>query len=341
MNKEKIFFCFVTFYIHINLFCTSFVQYTLSHGRFGDQILAYAKAQYIAYKNGIPLLYTPFHGSDLIQLAHAKLPYAYCDTTKYFKEIIVNNDTIINKEKQHTLYSVSLSTKHKDITNLDSIAIYALQDKAYGEIVKKMLTPIVHVHAIEWPKDCVTVSLHVRKPSGHDTKLTSKQLYNADDYKNIEPTPIEKKGTMPSDKRYPHKFPPDQYYIDQINHLPEIFPDQHLYVYLFTDYNDPEELVSLYKPYIKNKNVTLTCHNKEQQTYMSFIDDYYNMAQTNCLIRPSSNFSRAVQLLGNHEIIIYPKKAEWREDAVIVSTVCILKIDILSNLFKSDYHKTI
>lgn len=326
MNTQKILFYLWAFCIYNHNFTASFVQYTLSQGRFGDQLLAYAKAQYIAHTYHLPLLYTPFNHAELIQLHHVQLPCAQYYKNEFLKEIIIEKETAINSTDSF-LYTVTLSTKHKDIANLDSVALYALQDKQYAEILQKMLTPCGPIHTIDWPKECITVALHVRKPSGHDTRLTSKQLYNRCDYTNITPTKIEKKGTMPSDKRYPHKFPPDQYYIDQINFLSTLFQDKQLYVYLFTDYHDPEELVKKYTPHIQSDRVRLVCHTKEQQQYMSFIDDYYNMAQTNCLVRASSNFSRAAQLIGNHKTVIYPKSTRWYADAVIVDEVWILSVN--------------
>jgi hypothetical protein len=327
MNRQKIFFYLCAFCISNQNVATSFVQYTLSQGRFGDQLLAYAKAHYIADLYHLPLLYTPFRHAELVELHYAQLPYATYYRNNLLQEVAVHKDTIINTSDNNFLYTVTLSTKHKEITNLDSIALYALQDKKYAHNIKNMLMPHESLHIIDWPKGCITVALHVRKPSGHDTPLTSKQFYDHNEYALTPPTRIEKKGTMPSDKRYPHKFPPDQYYIDQIELLATLFPEQKLYVYLFTDYNDPQELVKRYKPHIHNDHVTLVCHTKEQQQYMRFIDDYYNMAQTDCLVRASSNFSRAAQLLGNHKIVIYPKSTHWYADAVIVNEVWILSVD--------------
>ncbi|HTM06551.1 MAG TPA: hypothetical protein VL201_04885 [Patescibacteria group bacterium] len=338
MNRKKIAFYKIAFYLCILfIFCDnlahSFVQYTLSQGRFGDQLLAYAKAQYIANLYHIPLLYTPFKHAELIELHYAQLPYAEYYKNSFLQEIVINRESCINRSDKNFLYTVNLSTKHKDITNLDSIALYVLQNKKYGQKIKKMLTPHVPLHIIDWPKDCITVALHVRKPSGYDTSLTSKQFYDINVYKNLQPTLIEKKGTMPSDKRYPHKFPPDQYYIDQIHLLATLFPEKKLYVYLFTDYHDPQELVELYKPHIHGDHITLTCHAKEQQQYTRFIDDYYNMSQTDCLIRASSNFSRAAQLIGDHKIVIYPKSTHWYGDAVIVEEVWILSVDHITKQY--------
>ncbi|RTL05884.1 hypothetical protein EKK58_06625 [Candidatus Dependentiae bacterium] len=340
MMTQKIFF-----YVYIFCFCAAyldgaFVQYILSQGRFGDQLLAYAKAQYVANMYDLQLLYTPFDYSFYIGLHYAQLPHA-TDYQHSLQEVMVDQNTVVNSLNSKTVYTVNLSTKHKDITSLDSLFLYSLENEQFKNSIKRMLTPAIKIHPISWPKDCITVALHVRKPSGHDTKLSSKQIYNVDDYKNIEPTLIEKIRTMPSDKRYPHKFPPDQYYIDQINRLEDLFPDKAIYVYLFTDYKDPEMLVELYKPYIKNKNIILKCHTKQQQAYMRFIDDYYNMAQTDCLIRPSSNFSRAAQFIGDHKVIIYPKQACWYKDAVVIKTICVLKIDNATKCFTINFYNTV
>jgi hypothetical protein len=54
---------------------------------------------------------------------------------------------------------------------------------------------------------------------------------------------------------------------------------------------------------------------------MNVIDDYWNMAQFDCLIRAASNFSRSAQLLGDHKIILFPKHAGWIDDKNIVDVV--------------------
>lgn len=341
MMKLKIFFYLYAFCVQASHAHGPFVEYKLSWGRFGDQLLAYAKAEYIAHTYDIRLLYTPFCHAEYLPLHYAHLPQASYYKNGTLKEVVVDTHTTVNRLDTHKLYTVNLSTKHKDITSLDSIALYALQDYTYADKVKKMITPHKPINKINWPTDTLTVALHVRKPSGHDTPVTSKQLYCIRDYAHLEPSTIKKQDSMPSDKRYPHKFPPDQYYIDQIEMIATLFKDKKLYVYLFTDYHDPAELVERYKPYIKNSAITLTCHTKQDLSRMRFIDDYYNMAQADCLIRASSNFSRAAQLIGNHKVVIYPKSTHWYNDAVIVDNVWILNIDQVTKRYTLCSHATI
>ena len=47
---------------------SSKVTYTFSGGRFGDNLLAYIHAKWIAYRYHIPLLYKPFDCSDQLVL---------------------------------------------------------------------------------------------------------------------------------------------------------------------------------------------------------------------------------------------------------------------------------
>ena len=46
----------------------SAVTYTFSGGRFGDNLLSYSRAKYVASLYGIPLLYIPFPYSDYLMM---------------------------------------------------------------------------------------------------------------------------------------------------------------------------------------------------------------------------------------------------------------------------------
>ncbi|QQR61769.1 hypothetical protein IPH25_04860 [bacterium] len=304
----------------------SMIHYTLSKGRFGDQIIAYAKAFYIAKTYHCGLCFTPFKGSELLCLH--KNSHVVCQQACIDHATIVENDTIITPDRL-ICYHVTLSTKHKELDSIEALFSCLQKRSDLKCTLQKLLQPACPINKIEWPQDKVTVALHVRKPSGHDTPLQSVQTYELADYKNVAPDmskDLQNKAC--SDRRYPHKFPPDQYYIDQIKRLSDRLAGQQLYVYLFTDYHDPEELVQRYSQLLKNSShITLTCHSKAQQKKMRFIDDYYNMAQADCLIRAASNFSRAAQLLGNHALIMFPQKTCWFDDAVIVNKVGILTVE--------------
>src|SRR3989344_7064790 len=64
------------------------VTYELSQGRFGDNLLSYIHAKWIAYKYDVPLLYKPFVYSDQLLLHERELLYS--DVVKnQFDNIVV------------------------------------------------------------------------------------------------------------------------------------------------------------------------------------------------------------------------------------------------------------
>src|SRR5439155_21357397 len=109
--------------------------------------------------------------------------------------------------------------------------------------------------------------------------------------------------------------------IDQLIFLSELLNDQPLYVYIFTDDKDPLSLMHLYEKVINKPNIQFDCRKEKNQHNMNVLDDYWNMAQFDCLIRSSSLFSCSAQLLGNHKIIISAQHGEWIGDILVINKI--------------------
>ena len=62
---------------------------------------------------------------------------------------------------------------------------------------------------------------------------------------------------------------------------------------------------------------------KEQHNDSHVIEDYYALAQFDCLIRGTSHFPWAAQLLGEHTIIFCPVGGYWNHDKIIIDKVVI------------------
>ena len=45
---------------------------------------------------------------------------------------------------------------------------------------------------------------------------------------------------------HPLRFAPDSFFIAQLKKIAQLYPDERIYVYLFTDHNDPAELAEKY-----------------------------------------------------------------------------------------------
>ena len=170
--------------------------------------------------------------------------------------------------------------------------------------IKKMIKPYKPLPEFNLPENIITVAVHVRKGGGFDAPLLSKQ-----------------KSPFYADQRWPTKFPPDQYYIDQIKQLSEMLGDPPLYVHIFTDHQKPTEIVERYRKAVSKPNITYHCREEGNRHDRNILEDLFAMAKFDCLIRGSSHFSLSAQLIGNHMIVIHPKKAKWEGNKLIIEEV--------------------
>lgn len=295
----------------------SFVSYELSSGRLGDHILAFTKALYVADFYKIPLIYVPFHHSELFGL-HKHPLFVPNKKGMYNRIIRVQPETNFTETRAQdaTCFLLNLGSHHGQITHLDSMYTYAAQNKGFDLLVKEMLTPTVAIKTLTLPQDIITVALHVRKGSGTDQPLLCSRSNSAQS-RIARYMPATR--FRYADQRWPHKFPPDSYYINQLILLSDLLDNRPLYVYLFTDDKNPAQLVEKYKKAINKPNITFDFQTTE--TAESPLNDYWNMAQFDCLIRAASNFSRIAQLLGNHKIVLSIKNADWINNTIVTTKV--------------------
>ena len=286
-----------------------------SGSRFGDCLVTYIKAKWIAHYYNIPFFFQPFAYSNRLA-AHSLEKWASFNK-KQKKKLDFYTD--VSSQKQPTAFIVHLHTKMKDIDVFERI----VHDKSFGAEVKKMLAPVVPINWLKLPSDKITVAVHIRKGSGGDMPLYSQQEYEGHQGSVIYTEKLLYRKAY-SDKKWPIKFPPNQFYIDQIKKLAELCDYKPMYVYIFTDYAYPEVLLKKISDGVGLPTIEYDSHAKH--TYSTtFIDDFYTMARFDCLIRPGSGFSRACQLYGDHWISMYPTKATWKENRLIIDTVEIVR----------------
>ncbi|MGB8367544.1 MAG: hypothetical protein WCD44_04255, partial [Candidatus Babeliales bacterium] len=197
---------------------------------------------------------------------------------------------------------------------IEEIVSYMQEDEFFMKELKYMLQPVVKIPEIKLPSDTITVAVHIRKGGGYDQALSSLQYYKRD--------MISKR--FYADKRWPRKFPPEQYYADQIIKISELLSDQPLFIYIFTDDRNPTGLVNRIKKAVNKSNITYSCRSRGNTYKTHVVEDLYNMARFDCLIRSGSSFAVAAQLLGNHKIVIYPKSLQWEGRKLIANEVTIL-----------------
>ncbi len=316
--------------------------------RLGNNLENYCKAKWISYKYNIPFLLKPFRYSDQLRLYHFET-HLEKEFEKQFDSIILANheNDLFTHTHTSVLYQCNICFQANDIIYFDHLLTYADDHPTFKDILCSMIKPLQQVPSIKLPKNIITIAVHVRKGGGYDKPLYSIQEYdghqNLITYVNKNVPFIRNKSNITramkpytySDKRFPFKFPPDQYYIDQIKKLSEILNDVPLYVHIFTDDRNPKAIKTRFEKVVNKPNITFSCREKGNNPYGNVLKDLFSMSKFDCLIRSASTFARIAQLIGNHKIVIYPierhySNATWIDNKLIMTKVCIIEKNIES-----------
>ncbi len=318
-----------------------------SGGRLGDDVHMYTVAKWFAYKYNIPFYATPFKHSDIMALDKVDTCLTQA-IEKTFKQIIdiESEDELIKHLKTcstATLFLVNFKTgvhfSSKLVSNSSwpdgylNMYAHSREHAEFCTRLKKALTPIHQINPIVLPKDKVSVAVHIRKGSGDDAAPASIQYL--DEWKHVISHEIYNPNDFPSfDRNTSFRFPPEQFYVDQLLKLSVMLNHCPLYVYIFTDDKDPDQLVQRLKKRVLAPNITFHCRQKKQDLANNknvIMQDLCDMAQFDCLIRPESGFSAAAQLIGNHKLVVYPQAVQWVVEKSLHQAM--LHIDNSSGIF--------
>ena len=304
----------------------TYLDHTYWGGRLGDQLIMFVKAKIVSYYTEIPLYIKYFTYAD---------SFAFWNREKHLSDFesknanpvvlkrLSNFDEIRNAQNQLfiTHYYFQLDDWGDAQKKYDSQEImdwkHLFQNQELLQEIRTSLKPLKETPLLLPPKDINSVAVHVRKTSGGDRPICSNQLYNIYNLNLSQPTPT---GNY-SDINYPTKCIPDQYFIDQINYLYERLGRKPLYIFIFTDDENPEQICNLYSRKCNFENVTFHCRTGAQKQALNQVQDLASMAMYDYLIRGGSNFPPAAQLMGNHRLVIYPKSVKWIGKNLIVDKV--------------------
>lgn len=328
--KKKLFFLSAFFFFTILLNCKNGISYQLTKGRLGDQMITYAQTLWFSHIHDLDFFYNPFNRASnfVLHTAH-NLVYSKGIEKEFDKIIPITKNISFNfNNNEKTLYINSLNSKNGPFENLDSIQKIALEYPWFKKLLQELFTPIFYIQKLNIPKEFISVAVHIRMGSGTDKECISKPFFNTLEYYNLPEKIIDKSDLKKlfSDEQYPNKFPPYQFYIDQINLLIRLFPNKKFLIYIFTDHKNPIYVANLLSCHIDSKNQCLfkTSLSKREKPLSSVEQDFYWMSQCDFLIRAGSNLSRAAQLFGNHALVIYIKNARWHKDVVIPDSIGLL-----------------
>lgn len=273
----------------IKIECRSAITYTFSGGRLGDSLIAYCHAYWIAYFFDLELLYKPFKYSD--QLMMHETDTLYSDAIiKSFKQTLHINHALSYGVQVDTLYVVPYFPE-SHIEHNDPRCPFLFQvdwsNQGYIQGLQERIRPKYSLSMPELPHDCLSIAVHIRKGTGWDIP-------------QFAPT-FEKLTEM-----HPLKWPPDSYYIQQINRILDQFLDRKIYIHVFTDHDNPLEIVEKYKTYIKDERISWGCRLRENKHDLNVLEDFFALTLFDCLIRNDSNFSFIISKLSTYQVLIGP-----------------------------------
>lgn len=262
-----------------------------SGGRFGDNLLALAHALYFAQQNSYELLYSPFPYSD--QLALDTIAKKYVDgAEKFFERLIkypggsavlpsdlraqIRNLLFVIPYFPESCFEYTVSPQQNQFP-------VAWEDQKFKDALCKLVAPRNELNLIQPKKDKISVAVHARLGGGFDV---------------IGP------GT--NEKLLRYKIPHEEYYIEQIRKMSELCGHAPLYVFLFTDDRDPKGLMDRFRQKIGIPSIEFDCRKEDNAHDKNVLEDFFSIAQFDCLIRSESCYSFMAEKIGDFSIVISP-----------------------------------
>ncbi len=304
----------------------------------GDSVAGFWLAQILAEKHHIPFYYNQFVYSDLLDESNFITPLIGDLNNRPWVNIRSEDDIIRNKEADVILYTDILS-------RIDFIA-----PEEFARFKKKFILKAVPPIK-DLPKNIITVAVHIRKGNGgglhYDGEQSSIQEFEFDrsqvqylfnyenyafewgDYQRINGHLLENKefcrAVVDRVGDWETKFPPNQFYIDQIIKLSNDLLNVPMHVVICTDDKNPEKLVQIIKQKVnKPHNIVIEYENDRHLPFRDRVwRDLYTLSRCDVLIRGQSYFSRTAELIGNHKLVMYPLKYYWDGDKLIMHKIVV------------------
>lgn len=341
---------------HISLLPHAITNGFESWRRLGDNILTVCKTKYFSHEFNIPYYYTVFPYIDSFKLTTEE--HLLNDEIKNsFKKIIMvssEKDILDHLSETEPILFVCTYLSHTP-----SIYEYVKNNAVFEKMILSLFTPSISIKKPTHYKNFV-IAVHVRKGGGFDWPLASKQefsveiplLKNKELYlykRNIgmscedvwplrcSPGPayitetkhLFFKKSYYADYIWAIKFPPDQYYIEQIKTMLSLIKTPSVTIKIFTDDPNPEDIVTRYTKALKDVSTNLTFEYRQSENShdKNVIEDLFAIAECNGLISASSSFAFTAMILGHHEIIIYPEHAITMQDKVLIDKIKVIQVN--------------
>src|SRR5690348_8908783 len=160
------------------------ITYSLSGGRFGDNLIAYLHARWLCFKRNALFIYAPFPYSEQLKL-HDESFQLQNMLGLYKKKWIFRNEADFSILPPYTLVIVPYFPE-AEIELKGNASFWPYQfpvdwrEPKFKQLIRRLISPRDGLTTLEMPKQpCVTIAVHVRKggnidPVGSDLALPLK-----------------------------------------------------------------------------------------------------------------------------------------------------------------------
>ncbi len=266
------------FYQNICL-AKAYITYEIS-SRLGDQLIGYCVARKIAFDHDVPFLFQPFDYSNQLVLSVTDQMLSK-QNLRNCKRITIGYSLDRSNEDQEKDYLYIVGFDHWKISSNDR-AFYGISNKReFRTLLKKLIAPRCELQTFNPSKDHINIAMHVRTGEGYDP-----------------PELVD---------RHEEKFPKEPFYIASMRKIQKLYPDESLYVHIFTDALYPERVKNRFQQlFIENPKITFYARSGKHKWNQNVLEDLFSMAKFDCLIRPRSGLSAVAQAIGAYKVVIYP-----------------------------------
>lgn len=312
----------------------------------GDNLVALHNAYAYAKKYNLTLAVAPFNHFELFEcynrLPH--LPRQLFNNRHQLVRVTSEKDIIKHLRNPHVHFYTHVHSERLSMnqTNTEQAKKLLNLNKKNKELISfKQMMP-------EKDPTVFTIAVHIRKGNGggqiYDGELTSDQIFDFDRslvhycvdttgdpfyyFEAEEQFACTKQqfGNLENpDIVWTTKFPPEQYYIDQIK---KVAADKNkpIVVHVFTDDKDPLALLARLKQNISDERITFAYYDNREKGYKQMmVEDLYLMSQCDALIRSTSRFSIIAHVMGSFKTVIYPIRGVWLNNKQLIINEIVIR----------------
>ncbi len=262
-----------------------------SGGRLGDNLVAFSHALCFSLANNVELLLASFPYSESLRMSDVLRKLETVENQFSYRSIYYGGAFPTRSVNEKTLFIIPyFPESFIEYTGRTKPSFMVdWEDKEFIKQLRELLTPKDNLTLLSPPKEKISIALHVRKGGS---------------WNNEHELSFDVDRLCVGNLIY--KIPLDSYYVEQIKLVAELFQGQPLYVFLFTDDRNPQELMERYKAMVNIPTIEFDCRKGNHDHFYNVLEDFFSMMNFDVLIRPESNFSIMAEKLGDYSVIISP-----------------------------------